>query len=351
MSRPNFSLMRHLIVVALSLTTAAATAGPFNTVWVFDWMNTKGVTIRAQLLKVSGNKVVLRGQNGQRYEVDASVLGSEEQKWVDYFRVRGEVQPWDSSSDSDKGRELEEAGLQRLLYVRNGKQLPFLLYRPAEEKKNVTALPLILFLHGLGGKGNDNWKNYADAGKAPHVFLEKEFQSHMPAYIVIPQSDEAHTWHTDSTTIPSEKMLLAVQLLDVLKAGACPKIDMTRLYVTGPSYGGIGTFEAIGKFPGKFAAAVPVACVYDTCVFNSLNTAPVRLFVNDDDPYVYLEQAYHLDKHFKSLKADFNLTVFKAKGHNAWTKAYGDLDFLRWLQRQQLKAVVYPSDPGTWLKK
>ena len=206
-----------------------------------------------------------------------------------------------------------------------------------------------MFLHGNGGRGRDGYMNYADGGKAPSEFLGRDFQQWLPSYVYIPQSAESTLWSNTSIFRPRETLLRAIQCIDLLKARHGLAIDMRRLYVTGLSSGGTGCYEAIAKFPGKFAAAVPIACNHDPVVFYRENAAPVWMFVNRSDRSVDFNRVEELAAHFRSLGAEHRVTLLPGGGHNAWSAVYGNMDFRRWLGRQQLSVLRYPGDPGVWI--
>lgn len=147
--------------------------------------------------------------------------------------------------------------------------------------------------------------------------------------------------------------MLTGQVIDVLKATSVPSIDLTRLYVSGFSGGGFGCYEFIRVFPGKFAAVVPMAAYNDICIsFNQSNAAPVWQFINEKDPSLYWRNIRWELAIWKNLKVEHRLTIYEGHGgHQSWAKTMRDGEFRKWLQRQKLDKVTYPTDPSEVAKE
>src|SRR5436190_292915 len=137
-----------------------------------------------------------------------------------------------------------------------GGKLLYRLYMPkgasAENK-----LPLILFLHGAGERGDDNAAQLKNCMKQ---FLK--MQEKYPAFIVAPQCPKGKKWNEVDWQAashvtpekPSDPFASLLPLLDQLKKEL--PVDLKRLYVTGLSMGGYGTWDLITRLPDTFAAAV-----------------------------------------------------------------------------------------------
>lgn len=339
---------------------AAGNAGPpadFEP-WMMTFRRQRdGRAVEGRLMRIRGHVAEVR-VGGRLHRLDARELAADSRQRLDFLQVRGRVERL--ALPAQQADEVTALGLHCLRYLREehgdgggrddaGGGLPFLLHEPADAGVGGREFPLVMFLHGNGGRGRDGYMNFADGGKAPSEFLGREFQQWLTSYVYIPQSAESTLWSNTSIFRPREALLRAVQCIDLLKARHGLPIDMRRLYVTGLSSGGTGCYEAVAKFPGKFAAAVPIACNHDPVVFYRENTAPVWLFVNRGDRSVDFNRVEELAAHFRRLGAEHRVTLLPGGGHNAWSAVYGNMDFRRWLGRQQLGVLRYPTEPGAWI--
>jgi len=140
--------------------------------------------------------------------------------------------------------------------------MPYRLYKPQGYKADGPKLPLIVFLHGAGERGTDNT---AQVVKYIGGLLNETASGSHRAIVVAPQAAPESKWvdvdwgkgvYTDKTPI-SPNMQLVMRILD--KTIADEAIDPSRVYVTGISMGGYGAWDAIARFPDRFAAAVPLS--------------------------------------------------------------------------------------------
>lgn len=127
-------------------------------------------------------------------------------------------------------------------------KLPYRLYEPESEE----VLPLILYLNGNGQQGSDNLITLL-ADYAPVSLATEVCQGVQKCYVMVPQAPEGSDW---SEEILSEVITAIDNLVDL------GKVDSNRIYVIGHSLGGKGTYTAVTKNPGYFAAAVVFAGAY-----------------------------------------------------------------------------------------
>ncbi len=140
--------------------------------------------------------------------------------------------------------------------------MPYRVYKPADYSADGPKLPLVLFLHGAGERGTDN---QAQVVKYIDGLLEETNKGPHRALVIAPQAPAETKWvdvdwgkgvYTDDAPI-SKQMQLAMKILDATIAAE--SVDTTRVYVTGISMGGYGAWDAIARFPDRFAAAVPLS--------------------------------------------------------------------------------------------
>jgi predicted peptidase len=141
---------------------------------------------------------------------------------------------------------------------RNSKDetLPYRLFvpQPYEKKKRY---PLMLWLHGGAGRGIDNVKQISGGNTlGSHVWTTAEQQTDHPCFVLAPQCPEDSQWATEDKVIPTRPLELVLELLKELHQTF--SVDQQRLYVSGQSMGGFGTWSLIAQNPRMFAAAIPI---------------------------------------------------------------------------------------------
>lgn len=200
----------------------------------------------------------------------------------------------------------------------------YLLFLPGDYKKTgEQRWPLILFLHGSGERGTDVWK-VAKHGPPKKVTEDPEF----PFILVSPQCPEGRTWAKDE--------LLA--LLDEITSKYA--VDVNRVYLTGLSMGGYGTWNLGLAHPEKFAALAPICGGGDliNAILSSrekpeaLKTLGVWAFHGAKDPVVPVEESQRMVEVLKKIGVpDVKLTIYPEAGHDSWTETYKNPEFYRWL--------------------
>jgi predicted peptidase len=219
-----------------------------------------------------------------------------------------------------------------------GLELPYRLFVPAGCTPQ-TPCGLLLFLHGAGERGSNNQsqlKNDALAWTAPQA------QAGHPTVVVYPQCPGEMQWveapWTDGsyalTKTPISKPMAAVTDLLASLQQELP-IDATRLFVTGPSMGGFGTFDIIARNPGMFAGALPLCGGGDPSQGPALRHLPIWIFHGDSDPAVPVRGSRQMVRALRDAGGTPNYTEVASGGHNMWNVAYQDLKVLRWLLAQK----------------
>ncbi|MDR8393072.1 prolyl oligopeptidase family serine peptidase [Aliifodinibius sp. S!AR15-10] len=203
--------------------------------------------------------------------------------------------------------------------------------------------PVVIFLHGGGERGNDNisqlkWgvQNFA---------TDEMLMTHKPI-VIAPQSPSNATWSNFEGEFgsegeplrladePSRPLEMTMALLDqVIENNA---VDTTRIYITGMSMGGYGTWDAIARWPEKFAAAVPVCGGGDPTTAGRIVDAniPVWAFHGADDPVVAPEKSRVMIEALQKAGGQPGYTEYPAVGHFSWLQAYSDKYMISWLFSQ-----------------
>jgi predicted peptidase len=224
-----------------------------------------------------------------------------------------------------------------------GHKLPYRLFIPRGYDPEGT-YPLVVFLHGAGGRGTDNRAQITDQA-APLVFVQPGNQARWPAFMVAPQCPPDQQWVDMPWGTPSGKgkqpvavtwpMRAAMNLIDRLQ-NDYPAIDARRLYVTGMSMGGYGTWDAAVRHPTKWKAAVTVCGGYDELTIGPIVQArlPIWAFHAADDPTVPVGRSREMIAALRARGATPRYTEYPASehhGHFSWRPAYADPQLLPWM--------------------
>ena len=195
---------------------------------------------------------------------------------------------------------------------------PYLLYLPKEYGKDNRRWPLVMFLHGAGERGAD-LKAVAVHGPPMLVNQGKEF----PFILLSPQCPENSWWDND---------VLYALLQDIV---ARYRVDEKRIYCTGLSMGGYGTWDLAIKYPELFAAIAPICggAGSGPLVCNIKNV-PVWTFHGEKDTTVPIAETEYLVKRLKECGGNVKFTVYPGVGHDAWKPAYNDPALYEWLLAQ-----------------
>jgi predicted peptidase len=200
----------------------------------------------------------------------------------------------------------------------------YLLFLPSDyQAQSAKRWPLILFLHGAGERGGDVWK-VATHGPPKNVTGQPEF----PFIVVSPQCPEGQIWSND---------ILLGLLDEILKTYS---VDTTRVYLTGLSMGGYGSWSLGLAYPEKFAAIVPISGGGEliTVLLSShektqaLKTLGIWAFHGAKDPVVPVEESQRMVGVVKKFGVeDVKFTVYPEAGHDAWTETYNNPELYNWL--------------------
>jgi predicted peptidase len=199
--------------------------------------------------------------------------------------------------------------------------LHYLLYLPKDfEKKD--SWPLVLFLHGAGERG-DNLDLVKKHGPPKLVEQGKEF----PFVLVSPQCPEHKWW---------EPVSLSALLDETVEKY---KIDKDRIYITGLSMGGFGTWSLAAHSPKRFAALVPICGGGEPIAARILPHVPAWVFHGAKDPVVPLSRSQAMVDAMKQAGGEVKFTIYPEAGHDAWTETYANPEVYEWLLKQKRKAA------------
>lgn len=212
----------------------------------------------------------------------------------------------------DNPGEQTSAQLNARVQVRLG----YLLYLPRDYDKE-KSWPLMLFLHGAGERGDD-LELVKKHGPPKLIAAGKDF----PFIVVSPQCPKGRWW---------EPMEL-VALLDEISGKY--KVDPDRIYVTGLSMGGFGSWRLAAYAPERLAAIAPICGGGETYWTKEFAHLPVWAFHGAKDAGVPLERSQAMVDALKKSGGEPKFTIYPDAGHDSWTAAYDDPELYKWLLAQ-----------------
>ena len=201
-------------------------------------------------------------------------------------------------------------------------EIKYLVFLPVghgtPEKKDVK-WPLLLFLHGSGERGSD-LELVKKHGPPKIVEQKKEF----PFVTISPQCPAEKRWNADELA----------KLVD--HAANTYQADPQRLYATGLSMGGAGTWDLLAAFPGKFAAAVPICGSGDPAAAEKMKGTPIWVFHGAKDAAVPIAKSEEMVEAIKKVGGNVKFTVYPEADHDSWTETYNNEEVYKWLLEQKL---------------
>ena len=199
---------------------------------------------------------------------------------------------------------------------------------------NTKKYPLVLFLHGAGERGNDNEVQIIHI---KNLFLNKANKEKYACFVIAPQCPKEKkwaeiNWKRENSIMPQNQsisMEMTIGLIDSLTK--IYPVDTKRIYITGLSMGGFGTWDAIARYPEKFAAAIPICGGGDANTATLIKDIPIWAFHGDIDKVVNVSQSRNMVDALKKAGGKPIYTEYKEVGHNSWVNAYKETNLLEWM--------------------
>jgi predicted peptidase len=245
---------------------------------------------------------------------------------------------------SSSAKQKETGFLNRVLKL-GSNTYRYQVYLPQDWTKN-KKWPIILFLHGAGERGEDGLIQ-TEVGIGTAI---RRFKDRFPCVVVFPQCRNNIWW------LDAEMQAQALKSLDLsLKEF---NGDNKRMFLTGLSMGGYGTWKIGAKYPGRFAALVPIcggvklpahlegltgvmspaqdlADPY-LATARAIGNTPVWVFHGFADPIVPVTESQKMVEALKMVGGNVRYTEYEGIEHNSWEKAYAEQDLMAWLFSQRL---------------
>jgi predicted peptidase len=192
----------------------------------------------------------------------------------------------------------------------------YLLFLPEGYGKEQKRWPLMLFLHGAGERGDDLNKVKVH-GPPKIVETRKDF----PFIVVSPQCPEDDWW--------TKKTEMLINLLDDIIARY--DVDPERVYLTGLSMGGYGSWALASEYPDRFAAVVPICGGGNRIMSIFLKDMPIWAFHGAKDSVVPVEESKELVEAINARGGNAKLTIYPDANHDSWTETYNNQEVYDWL--------------------
>jgi len=200
----------------------------------------------------------------------------------------------------------------------------YLLFLPEGYGKKQRQWPMILFLHGSGERGDDLEKVRVH-GLPKIAASKKDF----PFIIVSPQCPEGQWW-------PAKTEML-INLLDDIVSRY--DVDTERIYLTGLSMGGFGTWTLACEYPSRFAAIAPICGGYEPFLAGKLKDTAVWAFHGAKDKIILVRRSEEMVDAINAKEGNAKLTIYPDAGHNCWTVAYNNNRLYDWFLEHRKKTI------------
>ena len=225
----------------------------------------------------------------------------------------------------------------KAIFVYENDTLNYRILKPLNYDPN-KQYPVHLVLHGAGERGHDNRAQLTHGGT---LFLKKETRETYPSWVIFPQCSENDRWPSlladrwdetfkNNISNPNKSLGLVIRFMDQFIEKK--QVDKQKIYVSGLSMGGMGTFELLYRRPNMFAAATPI-CGNGIAQLAKLYASkiPVWIFHGSDDSVVNPTHSLKMAKAIIEAGGSPKLTLYENVGHNSWNNAFSETDFLKWI--------------------
>ncbi len=217
------------------------------------------------------------------------------------------------AADTEPVGKLQDKQFEKEITVKV--KLDYLLYLPDGYGKDDKAWPLVLFLHGMG----DRLERLKRAGLPRQIEQNKD-----TSFILVAPENPERGWNVRSLTA----------LLDEVTAKY--KVDKDRVYVTGLSMGGFGTWALAAASPERFAAIAPICGGGNPADAKKIKDLPIWVFHGAKDTVVPPSRSEAMVQALKEAgAADVKFTLYPDAAHDSWTATYRNPEFWDWLLKQK----------------
>ena len=221
------------------------------------------------------------------------------------------------SSEMSSNKHVKPSDSQKKFSFNITFQMEYLLFLPESyAQSNNQKFPLIFFLHGAGERGSD-----LDSVKRHGIPKIVETNPDFPFIAVSPQCPEDSWWTSELHTING----LIEEVVEKYQ------VDTSRIYLTGLSMGGFGTWSLASMYPERFAAIAPVCGGGEVRqILRSLVEMPIWTFHGQKDDVIPFSRSEEIVTALKKHGSSIKFTIYPEAGHDSWTKTYDNPELYKW---------------------
>lgn len=219
-----------------------------------------------------------------------------------------------------------------------GQTIEYRIYVPKTDDP-AAKFPAILFLHGAGERGTNN---LAQLKHCIPDLMNYIIKGNHPATLIVPQCPTGMQWVNapweakshNMLKRPSKPLQAVIEMME--KELAAAPVDPARLYISGISMGGYGTWDMLQRFPDKFAAGMPICGGGDTNLASKLVNIPIHVVHGEKDTAVPVERSRSMVEAVKAAGGT-KITYLErtGEGHGVWGPTYQDVKNIDWLFSQR----------------
>lgn len=230
-----------------------------------------------------------------------------------------------------KADEPTKGFLNKTFKNADGSESPYVLFVP-HGYDGTTPVPVIVFLHGAG-ETKGGAKKPVEVGLGRHIKGKRE--KTFPAIVIFPQAESLKTQVVKRWQAGSPDAERALKMLELVQKEY--KVDDKRIYLTGLSMGGFGTWSLAAAHPDKWAAIAPICGGGDPKSAPKFKDIPCWAFHGDKDAVVPAKLSRDMIDALKAAGGSPKYTEFPGVDHNSWDPAYKQDEFYDWLFAQKKK--------------
>ncbi|MFM1558986.1 MAG: prolyl oligopeptidase family serine peptidase [Roseibacillus sp.] len=285
-----------------------------------EWKTADGSkTLVAEYVRSGDGKVtILRKRDRKSFTIALDTLSEEDQVWVKKKEEEG------PASEEGEGKEAD-AEFAKLItgdWERTeGHNLKYRIYGERKLRRSKgEGYPLVVYLHGMGG----------DVMSSPEPWSANSFTKasnyrKRPCFVIAPQNPDQKGWNgskADSVIEIVEEMIKKLP------------VDPKRIYLTGYSMGGYGTFHLLAQEPKLFSAGIPVAGGGNPGAVRDYKKVALWVFHGAKDPVVPVSQSQAMVEALKKARSEVKYTEFPDADHGIAGNVYNDEKVHEWLFEQ-----------------
>ena len=289
------------------------------------WTATDGRSLEGDYISATDTTVTFKRKDGKSFTIELTKLSADDQAFVKEQGAAASAAP-DKKVDKPAspakpvtGPWAEHiTGDWKQVEGKGGLQVMFFGDKSLDASQK---WPLVVYLHGKGG--NVLPKGHQGLGT---ICAKPDNQKERPCFILVPQCPDENGWGGGT----GENFLKTLK--DMTKH---LPIDEDRIYLSGYSMGGFGTFAFLNQEPRLFAAGIPVAGGIGTEAARNLRKIPLWIFHGEKDEVVKPDQSRTIAKALEKLRAPVKYTEFPGAGHGIIGKVESDIEVQKWLFAQK----------------